>query len=379
MLKCLISILIFFFAQVCHAQKKFTTVFRLPESIDTKIVRIYYDDGKTTYPVNATFFENKATITGTFYSKYVTLSILYPKTESTFHSNDFFVKEGRSSIVFTECRNGDSLANPFDSCKLTNAIEIRKLPDAKKLHLLTEREELQIKELYEEYFSKTGEKEQDSIMKIINDKSTIIKKEQMEFVKQNKDKYYSLWLFKRNFLSPYSIQKYYDTLLKLFASFPVGLRNSFEGVEILKTMNGVMNTKKGYKASLFTAKDISGAAINLKNYKGKYVLLTFWASWCGPCLQEMPAIKKIRDSYSTDKLKVISISIDSDSAAFVKAMTANKMNWTNILDRERDIYMRYGGKPIPSLYLINKEGIIVYCDSEDRFEVLTDLLSKSIQ
>jgi len=144
-------------------------------------------------------------------------------------------------------------------------------------------------------------------------------------------------------------------------------------------MNGAMYTKKGFKAPALITKDISHTAINLSHYKGKYVLLTFWASWCVPCLQEMPAIKKIHDSYSTDKLKVISVSIDLDSVAFAKAMVKNKMNWTNILDWKREIFKAYGGDGVPAVFLINKEGIIVYSDNEEPFEVLSNLLSNSVK
>ncbi len=93
----------------------------------------------------------------------------------------------------------------------------------------------------------------------------------------------------------------------------------------------------------------------------------------------MPAIKKIHDSYSTDKLKVISVSIDSDSVAFAKAMVKNKMDWTNIFDWKREIFKAYGGDGVPAVFLIDKEGIIVYSDYEEPFEVLSDLLSTSVK
>ena len=137
-----------------------------------------------------------------------------------------------------------------------------------------------------------------------------------------------------------------------------------------------MLTKKGFKAPIFIARDISGATINLCDYRGKYVLLQFWASWCAPCLQEMPAIKKIHDSFTADQLEVISITIDRDSVAFAKTMATNKMNWTNIFDKREDIYAIYGEKPVPSVYLINNEGVIVYSNREEDLNALNDLLSK---
>jgi peroxiredoxin len=376
MVRLFISSLIFFFAQVCNAQKEFTTIIRLPKNIDTKKVSIYYEDGKDVHPVSATSFKSKVTISGTFYSKYVTLKIWYFRTENLSYYSAYFLKERTPSLTFSGLSSGDTLANPFYSCKLSNAIEIRNLPEAKKMHLVTEKEESRIDEIFSKYNSKAWESKQDSLMQVMHPISVTLIEKQMEFVKQNNDKYYSLWLFQQKFLSVFTIQHYYDTLSKIYASFPAVFRNSFEGKEIVKIMNGAMLTKKGFKAPTFAAKDISGTTINLYNYRGKYVLLHFWASWCGPCLQEMPAIKKIRDSYPADQLEMISITIDKDSVAFTKAMETNKMNWTNIFDKREDIYAIYGEKPVPSVYLIDKEGVIVYSNKEEDLNALNDLLSK---
>jgi peroxiredoxin len=375
MLRLFISSLIFFFSQVCNAQKKFSTVIRLPESIDVQGINIYYEDGQDVHRVT-TVIKNKATISGTFYSKYVTLKMFYARTDKPSYYNEYFLMKGNSSLTFTGFRNGDTQAGPFDRCKLSNAIEIRNLPEAKKMHLVTEQEESRIDAIFLKYNSKAWGSKQDSLMQVMHPISVTLIEKQMEFVKENNDKYYSLWLFQQKFLSVFTIQHYYDTLSKIYASFPAVFRNSFEGKEIVKIMNGVMLAKKGFKAPTFAAKDISGATINLHNYRGKYVLLHFWASWCGPCLQEMPAIKKIRDSYPDDQLEMISITIDKDSVAFAKAMETNKMNWTNIFDKREDIYAIYGEKPVPSVYLINNEGVIVYSNSEEDLNVLNDLLSK---
>jgi len=369
-----ISLSAVFFALVCHGQKKTITTIQFPASINVRNVRIEYDDGREIIRDAAIFGNNKVTISGTFYSKYATLEIRYFKTPSSFHSIEYFLKEGRSSLVFAECRNGDSLAFPFDSCKLFNAIEIRKLPEAKKLDSFTR---IELEDL-NDFNTRTGDNDNDSLTQVLVDKVNRLLKKRLEFVKQNHDSYYSLWLFRRKFLGFGFIQANFESLSKTFASFPVNLRNSVDGKEISKTINGAMYSKKGYPAPAFTAKDITGATIDLNSYKGKYVLLQFWASWCVPCIEEMPAIKKISDRYSSDKLKVISISIDKDSSAFVNGMQVHNMNWINIFDHRRFLWVTYGVKPIPSVYLIDKEGKIVYSSWEDNLEVLNDILSKSL-
>lgn len=146
-------------------------------------------------------------------------------------------------------------------------------------------------------------------------------------------------------------------------------------------MYGGMYAKKGFRAQDFTVKDNSGASIKLSNYKGKYVLLQFWGSRCGPCIAEMPDIKKIRDAYSTDQLEVISFTTDRDSADFSRAVVKYNMTWHNIFDGGY-VCSLYGVNAIPSLYLVNKEGIIVYSRLEDYdgdLKKLNDLLSRLIK
>jgi thiol-disulfide isomerase/thioredoxin len=373
-MKSAFTVVLFFLLEICQAQKKSTTVIGIPASIDGSKIVVWYDDGKTIQTIPVTFNNYKASVSGTFYSKYAMLSVEYPRTENSRHNNSFFIKEGHSSIAFSECRNGDSLAYPFDSCVLKNAIEIRKLPEANFFYSFTQKESSELNEC----INKFVKNEDDSLRQMMVIKSDLLVKKQIEYVKQNNNTWYSLWLFMHHFLGFDCIQKNYDTLSKIFASFPTALKNSFEGREVLKKMNGAMSTKKGFRAPTFIAKDILGKTIDLSNYRGKYVLMQFWASWCGPCIEEIPTIEKIRDSYGPDKLEVISITIDKDSLAFDKEMRKHKMNWTNILDNKHEIYALYGGKPIPSIYLIDKNGMIVFSSWEDHFDALNKLLSQSI-
>ena len=183
MLRLFISSLIFFFSQVCNAQKKFCTVIRLPESIDVQGINIYYEDGQDVHRVT-TVIKNKATISGTFYSKYVTLKMLYARTDKPSYYNEYFLMKGNSSLTFTGFRNGDTQAGPFDRCKLSNAIEIRNLPEAKKMHLVTEQEESRIDAIFLKYNSKAWGSKQDSLMQVMHPISVTLIEKQMEFVEK---------------------------------------------------------------------------------------------------------------------------------------------------------------------------------------------------
>jgi thiol-disulfide isomerase/thioredoxin len=106
--------------------------------------------------------------------------------------------------------------------------------------------------------------------------------------------------------------------------------------------------------------DPEGKPVDINSFKGKYVLIDFWASWCGPCRKAIPAIKELYSQYNTKGFEVLSVSVDTDVAAWRKAMSDENMPWSQVLspNKEKTLseFMIAG---IPTLYLINREGIIV--------------------
>ena len=94
--------------------------------------------------------------------------------------------------------------------------------------------------------------------------------------------------------------------------------------------------------------------------KGKYVLIDFWASWCGPCRNEMPNVKAAYEKYASKGFEVISISIDKKQKPWKTAIEELGMNWTQVLNVDAaDIYGIYA---IPKTFLIDPEGIVVAKD-----------------
>ena len=109
-------------------------------------------------------------------------------------------------------------------------------------------------------------------------------------------------------------------------------------------------------------KDNAGEIKQLSDYvgKGKYVLIDFWASWCGPCRNEMPNVKAAYEKYASKGFEVISISIDKKQKAWRTAIEELGMNWTQVLNVDAaDIYGIYA---IPKTFLIDPEGIVVAKD-----------------
>lgn len=131
-------------------------------------------------------------------------------------------------------------------------------------------------------------------------------------------------------------------------------------------------------------KDNAGEIKQLSDYvgKGKYVLIDFWASWCGPCRNEMPNVKAAYEKYASKGFEVISISIDKKQKAWRTAIEELGMNWTQVLNVDAaDVYGIYA---IPKTFLVDPEGIVVAKDLRSKklektlFNLLEWLLYYSI-
>ncbi|MGN6416505.1 MAG: TlpA family protein disulfide reductase [Pseudobacter sp.] len=118
--------------------------------------------------------------------------------------------------------------------------------------------------------------------------------------------------------------------------------------------------KPGMPVPVVSYPDADGKNISTADYKGKYLLIDFWASWCGPCRAAIPKVKALYDAYKAQGFDVLSISIDTDRKAWVKAMEDEKMPWGQTLSPEKnktmDTFLFSG---IPTLYLIDRDGKIV--------------------
>ena len=130
----------------------------------------------------------------------------------------------------------------------------------------------------------------------------------------------------------------------------------------------------------FSAKDLEGNPISLKAYRGKVVLLDFWAVWCQPCIAEMPNLKKVYDTYKDVGFDIIGISLDNDETQLRDYLKANNISWRQVFSGQgwmSPIARQYGIQAIPAPWLIDREGKLI--SHQARGEALERLVAEAVK
>lgn len=114
----------------------------------------------------------------------------------------------------------------------------------------------------------------------------------------------------------------------------------------------------GQPAPDFTLQNLDGESISLSDFKGKPVLLNFWATWCGPCRAEMPFLQEIYEEWSERELMLLAVNIGESSAKVKDFMEKLNLSFPVLLDSRSAIAKMYNITAIPTTYFIDKDGVI---------------------
>ncbi|MBF0553022.1 MAG: TlpA family protein disulfide reductase [Nitrospirae bacterium] len=135
----------------------------------------------------------------------------------------------------------------------------------------------------------------------------------------------------------------------------------------------------GKAAPDFTLKTLDGKDFSLSTLKGKTILINFWATWCPPCVEELPSMNKLYLRYKQKGFEVVAISLDSSTAKVKKYIAKNPLNFIVLLDPDKRVAKKlYKVSAQPTSYLISGEGKVVrkFFGSEDWSD---DVIQKEIQ
>jgi peroxiredoxin len=168
------------------------------------------------------------------------------------------------------------------------------------------------------------------------------------------------------------------------------LKTDFKGTEFvagLETQEAAAAAAKkiqdalavGTKFPDFNEKDVTGQPLSVANYKGKVVMIDFWATWCGPCVGELPNVIATYQKHHPQGFEIIGVSLDQDQAKLTQFTKSKDMTWQQFFDGQgwgNKLAVKYGVESIPATFLLDGDGKIIGKDL--RGEALEAAVAKAV-
>lgn len=168
------------------------------------------------------------------------------------------------------------------------------------------------------------------------------------------------------FIKEYMIQnKPFDEVKAAYESLTDRVKLSNPGIELKSAIDELASVSIGGTAPDITLMTPDSTELSLSSLRGHYVLLDFWASWCGPCLREVPNVKAIYDKYHDKGFEIFGVSLDETAGPWKAAIKKNEMNWHHVSSLKGwncPVAKRYNVTGIPRMYILDPDGKIIAMD-----------------
>lgn len=125
---------------------------------------------------------------------------------------------------------------------------------------------------------------------------------------------------------------------------------------VLGCNSGQSALAPGVRAPQISLNDLDGKPASIEQYKGKWILLNFWASWCAPCLEELPALEVLNQELSAHGLSVVSVAVEDDPQILKAVVERSKITFPVLLDMPGAVKTSFGVAGLPETFLIDPQG-----------------------
>jgi thiol-disulfide isomerase/thioredoxin len=353
------------------SQKEAVITIWLPHTVNKQQVGISYHNGKDRKFVDVTGNSDSIVIRDTYYSQHLVLFMHYKGAKpGQGYGVVFYVNDRPATIQLAV---NEPLKNIFSNVQVNNAVNATSL-GFEQMYQYVSKEQEQINTAYDKMMvSPEKEAIRDTLRFIVQRQY----EKKLQYIRNHLKQYYSFYIFSLEYIN---LQQFpVDSLISIFNSFPPGFKNCFEGKQTLAFLNIRKLREQKRQAPDFSFKDIEGKMISLSEYKGRYVVINFWASWCVPCVMEFPELNRLTADITEEKLVRIFVTEDSDTLAFNNARIKYDLKGIHMFANS-ELITKYKADAVPQLYLIDKEGKILYdrgALKDYKLEALANVIKKT--